>query len=177
MKAQTINREMPAKRGQRRLYAAVLLGTLIWCILIFLPPLLASIGGTRLAPLIKLFFAPLCHQSADRSFLIGGVPLAVCARCTGIYLGFLAGVLAIPFLHRSRFLRRRWPQLNTRRMLLAGAALMGIEFLLTHSLLPPLDLLRALSGTWFGAVMALLTLISLFELQGRQILSKRNQNG
>jgi len=109
--------------------------------------------------------------------MIGGVPLAVCARCTGIYLGFLAGVLAIPLIRKNRFIQRAWPQRNYRTMLLAGAALMGMEFLLTHSVLPPLGLWRALSGIWFGVVMAVLTLISLFELQGRQHLTKRNQNG
>ena len=29
----------------------------------------------------------LCHQRPERSFVIGGDQLAVCARCTGLYVG------------------------------------------------------------------------------------------
>src|ERR1700761_8410929 len=45
------------------------------------------------ATLVRGFFSSLCHQNPDRSFLIRGVPVAVCARCLGIYLGVVAGML------------------------------------------------------------------------------------
>lgn len=38
--------------------------------------------------------AVVCHQKAERSFHLSGVPLPVCARCTGIYLA-AAGVAAV----------------------------------------------------------------------------------
>lgn len=34
----------------------------------------------------------VCHQIVSHSFTIGGHPLPVCARCTGIYLGALVGL-------------------------------------------------------------------------------------
>lgn len=34
-----------------------------------------------------------CHQRADRSFFIKGYQMPVCARCTGVFIGYL---LAIP---------------------------------------------------------------------------------
>jgi uncharacterized membrane protein len=34
----------------------------------------------------------VCHQLADRSFFIDGRQLPVCARCTGLYLGGVAGL-------------------------------------------------------------------------------------
>ncbi|MDH7511680.1 MAG: DUF2085 domain-containing protein [Clostridiales bacterium] len=43
-------------------------------------------------------FSPLCHQVESRSFFLFGQPLAVCSRCLGIYIGFLAGVGLYPFL-------------------------------------------------------------------------------
>ena len=41
-------------------------------------------------------FLQLCHQMPERSFWIGGQPMAVCSRCLGIYTAFLAGWLALP---------------------------------------------------------------------------------
>lgn len=40
-----------------------------------------------------------CHQLSDRSFHICGVQLPLCARCTGIFLGFfIIGPLLCAFL-------------------------------------------------------------------------------
>jgi uncharacterized membrane protein len=62
-------------------------------------PLLLHAGDAPLAVLARLAYAPACHQSLERSFMIDGAPLAVCARCTGGYLAFTAGVLlAVPLL-------------------------------------------------------------------------------
>jgi uncharacterized membrane protein len=38
-------------------------------------------------------FALVCHQRAERSFFLFGGSVAVCARCLGIYLGAVAGLL------------------------------------------------------------------------------------
>jgi uncharacterized membrane protein len=44
----------------------------------------------------------LCHQLAARSFIAGGHQLPVCARDTGIYLGFVASLALIALLDRGR---------------------------------------------------------------------------
>jgi len=44
----------------------------------------------------------LCHQLPERSFTAGGVQLPVCARDTGIYLGFAVAFLVITLLERRR---------------------------------------------------------------------------
>lgn len=36
----------------------------------------------------------ICHQLPERSFFLGGRQLPVCARCSGLYLGVAAGLLA-----------------------------------------------------------------------------------
>jgi uncharacterized membrane protein len=36
---------------------------------------------------------PFCHQLPARSFCLAGVPLALCARCSGLVLGFWLGWL------------------------------------------------------------------------------------
>lgn len=38
-----------------------------------------------------------CHQRPDRSFFYKGHQFPVCARCTGVLLGQIAGVLTSPF--------------------------------------------------------------------------------
>lgn len=50
---------------------------------------LGSYGALTL--LIFLFFSPVCHQDPARSLWLFGGPVAVCARCLGIYLGAAAG--------------------------------------------------------------------------------------
>lgn len=72
-----------------------------------LPPFVGTGAGT----VLRGAFHHLCHQLPSRSFSVGGTPLAVCHRCTGIYLGLAAGVLLLPLLRdRARRLARydRW---------------------------------------------------------------------
>jgi len=70
-------------------------------------------GGILLAPYLRsrsspwasfayALYSPVCHQIAGRSLRCFGRPLAVCARCTGIYLGFLIGLGLYPFLRGWR---------------------------------------------------------------------------
>jgi len=52
-----------------------------------------------LAPVFKsawvyFLFQAVCHQNLERSLWIAGAPMAVCARCFGIYAGALAALLA-----------------------------------------------------------------------------------
>jgi len=50
-------------------------------------------------------FAPFCHQIPERCFRLAGHPLAVCARCLGVYLGFAAGLVLYPIVRGTRDLR------------------------------------------------------------------------
>jgi len=84
-------------------YAALVGASFVWCLLILAPPYLGLIEGHDgfASSLLYQFFSPVCHQFDSHSLHIFGTKLAVCARCFGIYAGFLAGTLIAPFLARK----------------------------------------------------------------------------
>jgi uncharacterized membrane protein len=56
-------------------------------------PLLLSRGYIAIWYPLHYGFSLVCHQRPDRSFYLFGAPIAVCARCLGIYLGAAIGLL------------------------------------------------------------------------------------
>ncbi len=58
-----------------------------------LVPYLLSRGFLPIAFILQRGFALVCHQRPERSFFISGVPVAVCARCLGMYVGAAVGLL------------------------------------------------------------------------------------
>jgi uncharacterized membrane protein len=71
---------------------------------IFLAPYLRSISSPW-ASFIYAVYSPFCHQAPDRSLSCFGQPLAVCARCLGIYLGTLFGLVLYPLIRGWRQVR------------------------------------------------------------------------
>jgi len=56
-------------------------------------PWLLAHGSIETAFVVQRGFALACHQQPGRSLWLFGHPLAVCARCFGIYLGCSFGLL------------------------------------------------------------------------------------
>ena len=52
----------------------------------------------------RVLFRLMCHGRVERCLELFGAPMPICARCTGIYVGLLAGLFAFPFM---RWLRER----------------------------------------------------------------------
>lgn len=73
-------------------------GSLLFVILVLLAPLLEGALHAFSADVIYRAFGYVCHQQPARSFYLGAHPLAVCARCSGLYAGVAAAVLLYPFL-------------------------------------------------------------------------------
>jgi uncharacterized membrane protein len=149
-------------------YTAVLFLSLLWCSLFIGVPFLAegSPASRRISAMITLFFSPVCHQAPDRSFHLRGYPMAVCARCTGIYVGFLVGILIHPLFRRLKrgFHPPRW-------VLGAGILPTGMEILLSRGGVAELDLFfRSLTGLILGTVVAFYVIPAVFDLvKSRQI--------
>ncbi len=151
-------------------WAGVLALTLVWMGLIVGAPVAAAGGHESLAYVIYHGLGTVCHQIPERAFWLAGHPLAVCARCFGIYAGFCVAVLLYPL---ARGLQNTTPP---RRVWLILALLpAGIDFTLgitglwanTHSS-------RALTGVWLGAWMAFYIVPGVIEI-GQERLSGRHQ--
>ncbi len=78
-------------------------------------PYFSTHGFVILAFVLQRGFALVCHQRPERSFWLFGAPVAVCARCLGIYIGAAVGLL----LRTSRKI--------ALRVLIAAAAINVID--------------------------------------------------
>lgn len=136
--------------------AACMLGFL--CAFILAPPVLLSTGHIAAASAVYFFFSPFCHQTAERSFIVLGFPLAVCHRCSGIYLGLLIGsLLDSAWIHKSSASRRRW--------VLAATVPLALDALLPYcGLWTSTGGSRFITGLFFGILAAFLLVRGIEEL-------------
>ncbi len=104
----------------------------------------------------------VCSQLSTHSFFVGGQQLPLCARCTGIYLGFLVGIAGMALL--GKLGACMWPPRSVMVILLLSmAAMVGDGFNSLVSALPeavqvyePTNLLRLVTGIAAGVSLALL---------------------
>jgi len=66
-------------------------GAVVWTAGVVLAPWLTA-HNSVLGGWLRLLYRPGCHQITDRCLDLGFGPMAVCARCAGLYLG---GTLAL----------------------------------------------------------------------------------
>jgi uncharacterized membrane protein len=151
-----------------RTYLVILVGALLWCGLLVLAPLCAASGCHSPADLLYTFFHRVCHQLGERSLHIAGEPMAVCARCTAIYSGFLAGVVLFPIVRNLQGFR--FP----RRVLLIAALLpMVADVALNLTGIHESGLLsRLVTGAIAGIVLAFIVLPAAFGAV-RQLVARR----
>ena len=125
------------------------LAAFAWLALIVFAPLLP----VPLAAAAYLAGSLVCHQLPDRSFHIGAAQLPVCARCVGLYAGFLASFLIT------------FPVRRARLALLAGAIPTAVtvasEWL---GIWQPSNLARALAGVSLGAAVAFVVVDAVAKL-------------
>ncbi len=152
----------------RTVYAIILAVAILWNLAIIAAPWSWAEGHPVVASGLYFMFSPLCHQRADRSFFAFGHHLAVCHRCTGIYLGALAGLLLIPLL--SRVLHGKTGglfgiRLQNRTLLFLALGLMaadvGGKFVGIHQSTP---MSRFLTGAFCGIVAPFYLLPAIFEI-------------
>jgi uncharacterized membrane protein len=135
----------------------------------FAAPVLLAAGYDAPARAFYAGFAAVCHQIPERSFQLLGHPLAVCARCAGLYAGFAAGVLLYPLV---RPLGAR--QAPAREWLFAAAAPTVLDFSLgLFGVWENTHLSRSLTGALLGAAAVFYVLpglVDLFQMDRRRFL-------
>jgi uncharacterized membrane protein len=104
----------------------------------------------------------ICHRIDLRSFHIGDRPMPLCARCTGIYLGALFGIVAMVLIGRARagFI----PAAPALVVLVGFIGLMGLDGLNSFAglfpnlpqLYQPQNWLRLVTGTFNGLAIGAL---------------------
>ena len=137
---------MSAARVSPRLLAAFLtIAASSWTAAILLAPLAHAVMPIA-ASAVKAAASFACHQRDERSFHLKGQRLAVCARCTGLYVAGAIGALAA------------WPGVarvpaRTRRLVLFAALPTAITLAVEWSgAANPGNVLRAASALPLGAV-------------------------
>lgn len=104
----------------------------------------------------------ICHQIPARTIHIDGTPLPLCARCTGIYLGALMGIVGLFLLRRYHAVE--FPPLWVLLTLVSFIGIMGIDginsfvALITGEpiLYEPQNWLRLTTGTFHGLAMSVI---------------------
>jgi uncharacterized membrane protein len=127
-----------------------------------------------IAAVLALFLAPphglldkadrvafaVCHRIPARSFSVAGRPLPLCARCSGTYLGALAGLVALLLRGRGNAARLPAPKfLIVFGLFLVAWAVDGLNSFLSSfpgapHLYEPQNLLRLATGTLEGLAIA-----------------------
>jgi uncharacterized membrane protein len=97
----------------------------------------------------------LCHQLPERSFFAGGLQLPVCARDTGIYLGFVVAALVAALLDRGRR-RTEMPPPWLLAIGLVALAALGWDGVTSYlGMRPTTNLLRLATGVGVGFALVL----------------------
>jgi len=153
------------------IYTGILILASAWFFLIFAVPV--WIHGNAFertaADLIRLFFAPVCHQIPERSFQLSGHSLAVCARCTGLYGGVVAGLLFYPVIKTVGN-----KSIPPPRVLLFSAIPTMVEWILSHlNLVESSNWIRSLAGSVLGAAVVFWLLPAAFQLVDFKTTIKR----
>jgi uncharacterized membrane protein len=134
--------------------------TLSFVSLTLIAPLALGYDYRSAAFVLYEMFGRVCHQIPGRAFYLEGHPLAVCARCTGIYFGFAAGVLLYPL---ARSLRRSDPPARKWLLISLVPALIDFALGLFH-VWENTHLSRSLTGALVGTVVAFYVMPGLMDL-------------
>ena len=118
----------------------------------------------------------VCHRIDVRSFHLGERQLPLCARCTGMYLGAMLGLVFQAVASKRRAGLPPWRVLGFLGVLVLAFGVDGVNSYLhlfpgAPALYEPSNLLRLLTGTGMGLVIALVLYPAFNQAVWRQVNS------
>ena len=153
---------VPTRRPLVFWLVSVAVVTLI-VLLIVVAPVAAASGHSEIAEGIYRGFGVFCHQRPDRSYFIEGHKLAVCSRCTGLYVGFAFTLLIYPLVRSLRSAAT-----PPRRVLFLAAVPLLIDFSLTFfGVWENTHTSRLLTGSLLGSVVVFYVMPGIADLSLR----------
>jgi uncharacterized membrane protein len=158
-----------SNRRPRIFWFALATGAMLILALVVGAPLARASNHGLLSLALYKGFSAVCHQIPERSFYIAGYPFAVCARCTGLYVGFTGALLIYPLvvsLKRTYAPARKW-------LLLAAIPLLVDVALNFFGIWENTHTSRFITGALLGAVAVFYVMpgISDLALRGFQFSS------
>ncbi|MCL4295291.1 MAG: DUF2085 domain-containing protein [Anaerolineae bacterium] len=149
------NSNIPRPRLTRYQPLMLAVSALVIAVFLFSPPV------TLLDKTHAIGYA-ICHQIPARSFQLDGHRLPLCARCTGIYLGALLGLMGMSLMKRYHSVEL--PPTGVLVTLMAFIGLMGIDGVNSYlsffpkmpHLYEPQNWLRLTTGILHGLAMSAL---------------------
>lgn len=115
----------------------------------------------------------LCHQLPERSFFGGGTQVPVCARDTGIYIGFVVSLVLISVLHRPNR-PREFPGVAAMTAMILMITAMGIDGVSSYGgFRTTTNDLRLITGTLAGFAMAAIVVPMLNDVLWRRASQER----
>ncbi len=141
------------------LFATVVFpASVVFVAAVWSPPLMYSTMAEWMESWQTALFSHVCHQQIDRSYLIRGIPLAVCTRCTGMYSGLFLGMAL--FSNFSAFVAHSKRYITL--VFLAGFLMLVTDgFANMFSLWQTCDVARSLTGLLWGITIGMLMIVSL----------------
>jgi uncharacterized membrane protein len=101
-------RESDDPEPTTRLVPAIVTGLAgLWTAGVVLAPWLSA-HDSILGGWLRLLYRPSCHQIGDRCLDLGFGPMAVCARCAGLYFGGTMALLLTTIRNRASRPRPLW---------------------------------------------------------------------
>lgn len=105
----------------------------------------------------------LCHQLPERSFFVADIIFPVCARCTGIYVGFTFVLIAL-LVHYRQTRPSRGLALAAYVIIAVGVAGMAWDGISSYaSIRETSNLLRLVTGVGFGSALATVVYLMLAD--------------
>jgi uncharacterized membrane protein len=169
---ETYQSQIGNRKSAILMWSLLALGTLLFLCLIIGAPVAAAENHGSTAGVIYAAFSKICHQRPERSFFIMGYPLAVCSRCTGLYVGFSLALITYPLVRSLQTVTA-----PDRKWLFLAAVPMALDFTLTFTgIWENTHSSRFLTGLLLGSVAVFYVMPGISELALRFFKSRASSS-